>query len=135
MEADLPRLNNKSAIFNPLEAFSVNDKLSGVLSSGGISIWSEDPVHLARAAYHNVLTCLQAAVEDITAQPGGRGRIDSIIPVLRQRQEPPAPPTPAVASWILGEHPANRGQYRDRGGWAPTARRAWRGRAGRWRPY
>ena len=137
LESELPRLNNKSAIFNPLEAFSGNDKLSGVLSSGGISIWSEDPVHLARAAYHDVLTCLQAAVDDVTTQSGGRDRIDSIIPVMRQRHQlqPPAPPTPEVASWILGEHTASRGQYRGRGGWAPAARRAWRGRSGRWRPY
>jgi len=132
LEAELPRTVNRSVIFNPMEAFRPREKVSDLFSSRGISIWSEDPVHLARAAYHHVLTCLQSAVEDITTNPGCIGRIDSIIPVPRSKQESLTLLAPPVAPCIRGDSSTSRGQWGGHRGWAPSARRSWRGHARRW---
>ena len=138
LDQELAKLTNKTAIYDPLSAFKAAPSLSETVSAGGVSIWSSDPVHLSRAAYHDVLTSLQAAIDGLASTPAGRSRIQSIIPVTAQPrlQLPAVPPTP---SWILGELPSRgatrggqptRGTQRGRGG-----RARWQARGGRWRPY
>ena len=125
LDQELAKLPNKTAIYDPLSAFKAASSLSETVSTGGVSIWSNNPVHLSRAAYHDVLTSLQASLDELAATPAGRNRIQSIIPVTTQPklQLPVVPPTP---SWILGELPS-RGATR---GGQPT-RGIQRGRGGR----
>jgi len=138
LDQELTKLPNKTAIYDPLSAFKATPSLSETVSTGGVSIWSNDPVHLSRAAYHDVLTSLQAAIDDLATIPTGRNRIQSIIPVTTQPrlQLPAPPPTP---SWILGELPsrgAARGGQPSGGGQRGCGGRArWQAQGGRWRPY
>ena len=96
--------------------FTPAASISSLLSSGGVSIWSEDPVHLSCAAYYDILVSLQAVIDKLVARVPGRGHIQSIIPTQTTHHEVPATPTP---SWILGELlslGATRGGQVSRGG-------------------
>ena len=141
LEPELAKMHQSTAIFNPLDTFKSSASISSMTSSGGISIWADDPVHLSKAAYQDILTSLQAAIDELVAKVPGRGRIQSLIPVQQPRQTSRPEvviPTPA---WILGEIPARGAARGGRGGSGnrgsgPSYRASTRGgRGGRYRPY
>jgi len=104
--------------------------LSEVRTSGGESIWGDDPVHLSREAYLDLAEAIGAGGGAGGGGPRKRARLESVVPAypaaVRGRQGRIRPP-----SWVSGRALiVARGSGRGRGSWGVP-----RGpRAAYWRP-
>ena len=132
-------------VLDPMQVFKGEDEsaeLSGLISSGGLSIWKEgDSVHLTDTANGDIanflLGLIRGKAEEVVSA-GTRKRLESVV--TRSLSDPVQR---LVAGWLLG---GNQGGARGRGflqGHGPRGGRGGRGlpahqrvsNGGRWAPY